>query len=378
MKKKVLFIAKNIPTPLKKSNNVIFTIAKKLSDYNTISFLFPKETVPWGGQFLTKYSYLYNLKSWITQGFLINVLPYIRLPFKNVAFFFLNHRILKKIPNGKLKDIDIIHAHYLFPDGFIAKQIHNQYEYPYIITLRKSDINLLRSLNKKSNTWKQGKKSLNKAAKVLCLNRWGQKFLKDTFEIDSMLIPHGIEKKSFLKHEKHPKDSIIVSVVASCIPTKNIDWVIEAIKKYNKNKEVKLLIIGDGPELTHLKMIGNTSNISFLGKVAHEKVLSFLEKSDIFALPSNSETFGLVYLEAAANYNAIIGFEKQGVWGVFEPDVEMLFANNYDDFEYLLHKLIDDEVQRNDLTIKAYKKAKNLTWEKVIEQYNQVYDDVVN
>lgn len=373
MNKKILFIAKNIPTPQREDNKIILTIAQKLSVSNNISFLFPKEKVPWGIHFLKKYNYLYKLESWTSKGFKINVMPYVRLPIKNSAFAFLN---INKIPLRLLQNIDIVHAHYLFPDGLIAQQISHKYAYPYIITLRKSDVHLLKSLKSKSNTWKKAEKSLQDAEKILCLNKGVQDFVKAKFNIDSVIVPHGIDKLSFSKQKKLNSKSIVISVVGNCIKTKNIDWVIKATKKYNGHKKIELLIIGDGPELEYYKSIGNLDNITFLGKVKHEKVLSFLERSNIFALPSSSETFGLVYLEAAANYNAMIGWEKEGVWGVFEPDLEMLFASNYNDFEKLLHNLIDDTAKTSDLALQAYEKAKTMTWEKVIKQYNDIYDEI--
>jgi len=70
-------------------------------------------------------------------------------------------------------------------------------------------------------------------------------------------------------------------------------------------------------------------------------ILKFrLFESDIFALPSYKETFGLVYLEAAAARNAIIGFKGEGVWGLFEVDKEMLFCGDFEEFQEQLKLLI--------------------------------------
>ncbi len=123
---------------------------------------------------------------------------------------------------------------------------------------------------------------------------------------------------------------------------------------------------------------GNADNIIFYGQQPHKKVGELLHESDIFALPSARETFGLVYLEAAAKMNAVIAVKDTGVWGVFKENEEMLFANDYPSFEKKLHFLIDHDKTRIALAEKAYERTKNhYTWNHITANYHAIYEKIL-
>nr|WP_321487495.1 glycosyltransferase [uncultured Draconibacterium sp.] len=374
-KLKILYIAKNIPTPKKKTNRIIFDIAQNVSEFCNIDFLFPKEIVPFWFRNNPRFSYLYKLKEWTFEGFKIQSIPYIKLPFKYMQYWplYFLPKTVKKYLQTKGQP-DLVHAHYLFPDGQIAYRIKKKYDIPYVLTFRNQDKQYIELISPNNPDYKKAQKILSAAKQVLVPNGGYKEFVDSSFNVVCKIMPHGIEDKVFCKEKKsNPKEIIILSV-ADGLSTKNVDWVINAFKNYTGDNKIKLRLIGDVCKRQDIiELSAEEKQIELLGKVPREDVLQYMKESDIFALPSSKETFGLVYLEAAATGNAIIGFKGEGVWGVFDEHNEMLFCDNFVQFSNLLHRLIKDNELRNKLVQKAFEKAKTMEWSNIRKMYQLIY-----
>lgn len=372
---KVLFIAKNIPRPGKQGNKIIITIAEKLSVFCDISVLRPREKVPFWLKRHPKYSDLVGLKVWETGNFKITTYPYINIPLRKARYwllFCLSPFGKKYIENNKFH---LTHAHYLFPDGLLAYKIFKKYKIPFVITFRSHDKQYLELISKNNPDYLKAKKILWAARQILVTNGGYKAFIESKFGMTCDIMPHGIEAEVFDNKGKQQKqDEINILSVADTLSTKNVDWVINAFKAYGGEKKTKLRLIGDVcTRKDIIELSANDKRIELLGKLPREEVLQHMKESDIFALPSSKETFGLVYLEAAAKRNAIIGFKGEGVWGVFEEDKELLFCENYPLFETQMHNLIENSSRRTELAQHALEKAKQMTWENIQMQYKDVY-----
>jgi glycosyltransferase involved in cell wall biosynthesis len=374
---KILYIASNIPTPNRGNNRIIFTIAEKLSAGFDISFIFPAAFVFPPFSFMEKYRVLKGLKTWTDGRFTVNPVRYVRLPGKKMSYLFCN---LIRPDSFVKKDSlpDICHAHFAMPDGYIAYKIKKEYGVPYIVSVRSSDVRHIRYL-KKGTVYNRFITVFKNADTIIVHNKVQQE-LVERLGFDCVLIPHGIESDilipdTYTKEEK----PVIISVVAELIQRKNIDWVINAFNAYRGAKDVKLIIAGDGLYRKELETLKNErTNISFMGKITHDRVLELLESSHIFALPAVNETFGLVYLEAAAKKNAVICHQNEGVDGLFEENEEMMFCRDEKDFEQMLFTLIDDIPQRMKIAQAACDKVKKYTWKNITDKYIYLYKKLIS
>lgn len=378
-KPKVLFIASNIPTPKRKSNIVVMTIAHKLSTWFDISVMHPAERAPFPINLMKKYRNIAGKQSWEDNGIIVRPFKYIRLVGASNAF-----RLLPQYGEKTKKFCQehgipqLVHAHYALPDGYLAYQLFKTYGVPYIISFRKSDIKLLQTKHS-SITYKMMQTVLEHASQIIVHNAAQQGLLSDS-GFKSIPIPHGIEKDFFAKKDHaNTSDNVAIASIGELVPTKHIHWVVQAVKRYKGDKKVTLKIAGEGPMRPELEaMAKGYDNIQILGKIDHDKVGKLLQKTDIFALPSVNETFGLVYLEAAAHQNAAIATKGTGIWGVFDDQKEMLFCDSEASFDQLLYRLIDDDNYRNELAEKAYLKASQYyQWESVIKKYVELYDGLI-
>jgi glycosyltransferase involved in cell wall biosynthesis len=119
------------------------------------------------------------------------------------------------------------------------------------------------------------------------------------------VIPLGINPPSFTPCSRdalglEPHKKYVVSV-GRLVRRKNYPALIQAVKALDR-QDVELLIVGDGPEREHLKQLATSlgvgEQVQFRGFVTEEVKFQLLSNSDLFALPSFHEGFGLVYLEA--------------------------------------------------------------------------------
>jgi glycosyltransferase involved in cell wall biosynthesis len=372
----VLYISYNIPTPKTKGNKIVFAIAENMSQFCEISFVYPAPFVFPPFSFLPKYKQFVRIKPWKEGKFEIKPAKYLRLPGKKLSYLLLS----KINPDNYLDESklpDLCHAHFVMPDGYFALRAKQKFGVPYVVSVRSSDLEHIKMLNSKGIVFQKFMSVFKNANQIIVHNRPQREFIK-SLGFDSVMIAHGIDDKILNKSQKKTDNKVVISVVAEMIARKNIDWVIHAVKEYVGKEIIELIIIGDGvcKERHHL-LAGNATNIHFLGKQPHTEVISLLKKSDIFALPSYRETFGLVYLEAAANNNAVICHKNEGVDGLFEDEKEIFLCNGYDNFKEILYELIENHDKRKIVSDGGYERAKNYTWQRVTTEYLKIYEQVL-
>ena len=118
------------------------------------------------------------------------------------------------------------------------------------------------------------------------------------------------------------KDSFYFITIGRLVKRKSIDTMINALSGI-KNKKIKLLIVGDGPEIDYLtgltEQLNLTDRIKFPGYITEEEKYSYLANSDVFILTSMHEGFGIVFMEAmfmglpivCTNHGGQVDFLKQ-------------------------------------------------------------------
>ena len=144
--------------------------------------------------------------------------------------------------------------------------------------------------------------------------------IKEKYNVDKniYIIPTGIEVDRFYSENVKKKDveslskklgiskkDFTIIFVGRMAKEKNVDLLLSAQKRINdEDKNVKLLMVGDGPDLDEYKetakRLGIDKNVIFAGKVPWEDVPKYYHIADVFATASTSETQGLTVIEAMA------------------------------------------------------------------------------
>ena len=120
-------------------------------------------------------------------------------------------------------------------------------------------------------------------------------------------------------------------------------------------------------------------NIKLFGQIPREKVLQLLDNTDIFVLPSFPESFGVVFLEAMAKKNAVIGIRDSGVCGLFREGEEILIAErNVTSLKKLLNNIVNDDQLRNKLADLGYNAVKSAYCiDHISNKYKKLYDEAL-
>ena len=158
----------------------------------------------------------------------------------------------------------------------------------------------------------------------------------------------------------------------------------DVLKIFNEvqNKiPAKLLMIGDGPERKKAEQLSRRLNISskvkFMGKL--KSVEEFLSISDVFLLPSETESFGLVALEAMASEVAVISTNSGGLKEV-NIDAITGFLSEVGDVSKMSNdalKILKDDETLTKFKNNAFKHATKFDLPKILPKYEKLYQDLL-
>lgn len=188
------------------------------------------------------------------------------------------------------------------------------------------------------------------------------------------IVPNGIDIKKIESITPAEKKFDIL-FVGRLIDDKNVDVLLNAFDKASKKYDIKMGIIGDGPEKSRLKNIMSSmeysDRITFLGFLEdYEDVLAYMKSADIFVLPSTREGFGITFLEAMASGCKVITVDHPNstareVVGSAGFITDLSVSSIHSEIENALNgkKPKEDPVKR----------AKKYDWDKITNQAEKVY-----
>ncbi|WP_316813681.1 N-acetyl-alpha-D-glucosaminyl L-malate synthase BshA [Pedobacter heparinus] len=292
----------------------------------------------------------------------------------------------------RFEQLDILHVHYAIPHAsaaFMAKQILETYGIyiPFVTTLHGTDITLVG----KDPTYKPVVTfSINKSDGVTTVSESLKKDTEEHFEITNEIrvIPNFIDFTRFsLKPKDHFKKAIAPNNERILIHTSNFRKVkrtadvIRIFQKIQEKIPSKLLMVGDGPERAYdeqlCRTLGIGEHVRFLGK--QDAVEEILSVSDLFLMPSESESFGLAALEAMACKVPAITSNSGGL-PELNVDGFSGFMSNVGDVEDMANKAIhileSDEVLKQ-FKENAFARAKDFDLKKILPDYVNYYNKVI-
>ena len=156
-------------------------------------------------------------------------------------------------------------------------------------------------------------------------------------------------------------------------PLKGVDLAISTLAEL-EDKDARLILIGsssgmEGPSeqrrITKMvKELGLTNRVLFVEPQPHEKLVNWYRAADVLLMPSRSESFGLVALEAAACGLPVVASEVGGVQTIVENGLSGYLINDRDPWSYAAHvsKIIDDSGKAEEMSEEAVERSKSFTW----------------
>ncbi|MCR8559126.1 N-acetyl-alpha-D-glucosaminyl L-malate synthase BshA [Mucilaginibacter sp. BJC16-A38] len=292
----------------------------------------------------------------------------------------------------RFEKLDILHVHYAIPHAsaaFMAKQILMTYGIyiPVVTTLHGTDITLVG----KDRTFKPVVTfSINKSDGVTAVSEHLRSDTYKFFEIenDIKVIPNFIDLKRFnLKTRDHFKKAIapfgekIIVHTSNFRKVKRTADVVKIFANIVKHIPSKLLMVGDGVERSYCEQLcrdlGVWNDVRFLGK--QDAVEEILSVSDLFLMPSESESFGLAALEAMACKVPVISSNAGGL-PELNVDGETGFLKDPGDIEGMAEKsiyILEDEERLATFKENALARAKVFDLANILPIYENYYVEVL-
>lgn len=314
------------------------------------------------------------------NGFNIHRIPCVRLKkyhctipevatYLASGFFFAMQFVRKYQPN-------IIHAHFILPDGLLARLISFHCRIPYLITAHGTDVPNYNPHRAKithrlvSSIWR---KTTHNAKNVICPSQ----SIKHLVEINAPrakthIIPNGYDTNRFsgLKKERR------IIAVSRLLERKGIQYLIKAVA--DEDIKWEIVIAGNGTYLNELRRMANASKskIRFTGWLNNksDEFYRLYESSSIFILPSESENFPISLLEAMLSRNAIITTKGTGCEEVVGSTAWLVPPKDPCAIRKALNEIINNKELRIRMGELARDRARRLFgWPIVTQQYQKLY-----
>ena len=298
----------------------------------------------------------------------------------------------KIVDMARLHQIELLHVHYAIPHAYaayMAKQILKEegIHIPVVTTLHGTDITLVGShpVYKPAVTF-----SINKSDAVTAVSEDLKAQTERIFKVkkEIQVVPNFIDldrhepnftdcQRSFMAKDEER----IITHISNFRKVKQIPDVINIFNNIQKEIPSKLMMVGDGPEREPAellcKKLGIEDKVIFFGNSNEiDKILCF---SDLFLLPSISESFGLAALEAMAfgvpvistNAGGIPEVNKHGFSG-FLSDV-----NDVQDMSKNALKILRNLNDLKQFKLNAKQQASQFNIHEIVPKYETIYEQAL-
>jgi N-acetyl-alpha-D-glucosaminyl L-malate synthase BshA len=299
----------------------------------------------------------------------------------------------KMVDVVKYEGLDLLHVHYAIPHAsaaFMAQQILKSQgiAIPFITTLHGTDITLV------------GKDPSFEPVITFCLNASNavtavsQSLKDDTIAHFATtqtihVIPNFIQvkpellEKNLEKRRHYAMDNErILCHISNFRQVKRVEDVVHVFHQVQKEIPAKLILGGDGPERPFVERLGRElgicNKIIFTGKVRETGPI--LEISDLFLLPSETESFGLAALEAMAEGVPVVSSNTGGI-----PEVNvhgfsgyLSDVGNVDEMAQYALSILKADDQLAQFSNNAFERAKTFSLSSVLPMYEELYEQVLD
>lgn len=320
-----------------------------------------------------------------------NPLLWLQVPF----FLSAMHRHAARLI--RQRRIDLIQAHWIIPQGAVARGLKRKYQIPVVLTAHGAD-----AFSFQTPLGRFMKRFGLQAADACAANSLYTKTILEKLlpGLNSWVIPMGIWLEQF---EKRPDggegirrqlgiQGPLLLFVGRLVEKKGAEYLIRALPAVLQNfPQATLLIIGEGDLSQDLRKVaslfGVSQSIRFLGRLPNQDLPDYFMAADVFIGPSivdakgDTEGLGIVFLEAAAAGLPIVGtgvggsgeFLVDGVTGIVVPQ------RDPNSLGQAICQLLAEPELRNRLGCTARQKVvESFTWQQVAQKYSSLFVETLN
>jgi len=292
---------------------------------------------------------------------------------------------------AKKHSLDIVHAHYAIPyatSAFLAREMLKPGKIRTITTLHGTDITLVGLM---PSFYEITRFSIAQSDAVTAVSRFLERETVREFKIEKPIhvIHNFVDCNEFrplrnagICEKLAPSGEKLIMHASNFRKVKNIPTIIDIFGIVKQKVPSRLILIGDGPEREpaerKVSAMGIERDVVFMGD--QEFMADLLPAADVFLLPSEHESFGLVALEAMSCGVPVVASNVGGLHEVIDHN-ETGYLCNPADVECMARiilELFTDEEKRRSIGFKARERAKrDFGKDKIVDQYVNLYNGLL-
>lgn len=286
---------------------------------------------------------------------------------------------------------DLIHAHWVLPQGLIAVFAKLLYKVPVITTAHGSDafaltgrllVKLKRLVLRSSTAWTSNSRATSDA------------FGKNAALPKPHIIPMGVDVRRFQSGQRKnlrgglPEDAFVILFVGRIIEQKGLEDLLLALTLLPSELACRtsLWVVGDGHYRTALERYAHhlaiSEKVRFWGQISNDLLPDFYAAADLLVAPSgDAEGQGVVLTEAFTARLCVLATRAGGISEVVEDGYSgvLVQPHNPQQLAAAMQNLLNNKKLREELGANAFAKAtKNYDWEKIAQEFAGLYRAVLS
>ena len=300
---------------------------------------------------------------------------------------FLDEFIDKTFQYIEEHEIDVVHAHYWL-SGLVAKEIQQKYKIPFIFTSHSLGVFVQENGLDRISAEKE---IFNIADKITASSKFEKDSLLNRYGVDKLKIhitTPGLDKKIFKAYRGVKRNNTILSV-GRIQKQKGQLQTLDLFKSLQyRIKGLELIFVG-GPSgvdgdayLTKMKNrieeLKIEEEVQFLGSLSQKKLVKLMKKSMLLIHSAESETFGLVAIEAHRLGVPVLSTNQGSFKEIISNNENGLVAKSFDDvqvYDFII-KLFEDDEYRSQAINSAVKNSLVFNWEITAENLKKAYKNI--
>ena len=284
--------------------------------------------------------------------------------------------------------LDVLHVHYAMPfaaSAYLARQLLLPRQLGVVTTLHGTDITVV---GIEPAYFRITQFSIQSSDRITAVSRFLRDRTEASFGITRPIevIYNFVDSKVFAPNRRTslrlaPPTSRVLMHASNFRPVKNIPTVIHVFAEVRKKLPAKLVMIGDGPEKPAgeqlCRELGLERDVLFLGN--QDCMEELLPLADVFLLPSSSESFGLVALEAMSAEVPVVAANAGGLPEVVEHGVTGFLhdPNHIAGHVAAALRLLSDEPLRRAMGRRGRRRAReHFSVDEMVGRYIKVYESL--
>ncbi|MGH7476147.1 MAG: N-acetyl-alpha-D-glucosaminyl L-malate synthase BshA [Longimicrobiales bacterium] len=289
------------------------------------------------------------------------------------------------------RELDLVHAHYAMPhatSAWIAREMLGD-GLKVVTTLHGTDITLV---GRDPSFREITRFSIRKSDGLTAVSEYLRRETVEYFGIEDRairVIPNFVDLSRY-RRDREPchraalagADEKVIMHISNFRPVKRVDDVVRIFARIAAHMPARLVLVGDGPERGRAQQTAEEEGVAplvaFLGK--QESVADLLACADLFLLPSASESFGLVALEAMSCGVPVVATAVGGVPEVVPDGLAgyLLPVGAIEPMADAGVALLSDREKWRAASAAAREAARRFSADEVVPRYEQLYEEVLD